>query len=195
MTDEASREDATPQRTALQAWWDDLQTRDRAARARLRGADLDAAMIDAATLRLLSRFGRRSPDDLARVAAVAMVLATVREDNRSASFARQIGFKKFPTNPDSPTDDEKPALSPLRFKSLMAAETDAEIARQFARAVAIVGGAAHVNNLAWTVFKWRDEATRRNFVFDYYAAADAAPPPATASTETAADVREAPASA
>ena len=195
MSDNAKTEDAEPKRSWAQMWWSDLQTRDRAGRARLRRADLDAAMIDEATLRLFNRLGRRSQRDLAAVAVLAIVLAAVREDDGRMRFAQQIGFKAFPKDPRRLAANEKPALSVLRFKALMAAESEADVARQFRRAVDIVGGRANVRDLEYFLLRWRNEDTRRRFVFDYYAAADAAPPTEAPQTpDTVTSVLETPAS-
>lgn len=177
MTDDTKTEDAAPKPSLAQAWWSELQTRDRAGRARLRRADLDAAMIDEATLRLFNRLRYRSERDLGKVAVLAMVLAAVREDDGKARFARQIGFKRFPKDASKPTAEEGPALSVLRFKALMAADGEAELARQFRRAVAIAGGKANVRDLEYVLLYWSSERTRRRFVFDYYDAADSAPEP------------------
>lgn len=173
---------ASPKTTAAQDWWRDLDTRDRAAKARLKRADLDAAMIDEATLRLFRRLGRRTPRDLSRVAALAAVLATVRDDTgRGAPFARQIGFSRLPADPQKPEADNKPALSVLRFKRLMSAGDDADLARQFRRAVDLLGGKANVDDIRRVVLAWHLPETRRGFAFDYFGAGIAAPLRDTAS--------------
>lgn len=178
---------ASPQTTAAQDWWRDLDTRDRAGRARLKRADLDGAMIDEATLRLFHRLGRRTPRDLSRIAALAAVLAAVRNDTgRGTPFARQIGFSKMPADPQKPEADNKPALSVLRFKRLMSAGDDADLARQFRRAVDLLGGKANVEDIKRVVLRWHQPETRRGFAFDYFGAGIAAPLGDTASDADAA---------
>lgn len=173
---------ASPPTTAAQDWWRDLDTRDRAGRARLKRADLDAAMIDEATLRLFRRLGRRMPRDLSRIAALAAVLAAVRDDTgRGTPFARQIGFSKMPADPQKPEADNKPLLSVLRFKRLMSAGDDADLARQFRRAVDLLGGRANVEDIKRVVLGWHRPETRRGFAFDYFGAGIAVPLRDTAS--------------
>lgn len=173
---------ASPQTTAAQDWWRDLDARDRAGRARLKRADLDGAMIDEATLRLFRRLGRRTPRDLSRIAALAAVLAAVRDDTgRGTPFARQIGFSRLPADPQKPEADNKPALSMLRFKRLMSAGDDADLARQFRRAVDLLGGKANVEDIKRVVLGWHRPETRHGFAFDYFNAGDGAPLRDTAS--------------
>ncbi|TAH67227.1 MAG: type I-E CRISPR-associated protein Cse2/CasB [Rhodopseudomonas palustris] len=179
---------AAPQTTAAQDWWRDLDTRDRAGRARLKRADLDAAMIDEATMRLFRRLGRRTPRDLSRIAALATVLAAVRQDTgRAEPFARQIGFSKLPADPQKPDADNKPALSVLRFKRLMSASDDADLARQLRRAVDLLGGKANVEDIKRVVLGWHRPETRRSFAFDYFGAGIAAPSHDTATDADVAD--------
>lgn len=183
MSDQAALDaTASPKTTAAQDWWRDLDSRDRAGRARLKRADFDGAMIDEATLRLFRRLGRRTPRDLSRIAALAAVLAAVREDTgRSTPFARQIGFSKMPADPQKPEADNKPVLSVLRFKRLMSATDDADLARQFRRAVDLLGGKANIEDLERVVLRWHRPETRRGFAFDYFGAGIAAPSRDTAS--------------
>jgi CRISPR system Cascade subunit CasB len=183
MSDQAAP-DATASRktTAAQDWWRDLDNRDRAGRARLKRADLDGAMIDEATLRLFRRLGRRTPRDLSRIAALAAVLAAVREDTgRGTPFARQVGFSKMPADPQKPEVDNKPALSVLRFRRLMSATDDADLARQFRRAVDLLGGKANVEDIERVMLRWHRPEIRRGFAFDYFGAGIAAPLRDTAS--------------
>lgn len=166
----------SPPMTAARDWWRDLDARDRAGKARLRRADLDGAMIDEATLRLFRRLGRRTPRDLSRIAALATVLAAVREDTgRDIPFARQIGFSRMPADPQKPEADNKPALSMLRFKRLMSATDDADLARQFRRAVDLLGGSANIEDVKRVLLGWHRPETRRGFAFDYFGAGIAAP--------------------
>lgn len=175
---------ALPQTTAARDWWRDLDTRDRAAKARLKRADLDGAMIDEATLRLFIRLRRSTSRDLSRVAALATVLAAVRSDDiERGKFARQIGFAKMPADPQKPEADNKPVLSVLRFKRLMSAANDpdptphdlADLARQFRRTVALLDGKANVEDIKRVMLGWHRPETRRAFAFDYFAAGIAAP--------------------
>ncbi|MGJ0620173.1 MAG: type I-E CRISPR-associated protein Cse2/CasB [Methylocystis sp.] len=138
--------------------------KDRAALARLRRASLDAAMCEEATLRLFRKLGYKSPDRLPRVATLATILATIRKDE-SGRFGRRIGREKI-------DDDQTAKLKIGRFKRLLDAQTEEEIATAFRRAIAILGDAANVREVARYVLFFDDERTRRQLVFDYYNAGD-----------------------
>lgn len=189
MSDEAVQEtDASTGPTRVQIWWRDLDSRDRAGRARLRRADLDGAMIDEATLRLFHRLGGRRPRDLSRIAALATVLAVVRDDSgQGMPFARQVGFTRMPADPQKPEADNKPVLSVLRFRRLMSATDDADLARQLRRAVDLLGGSANVENIKRVVLDWDRPETRHRFAFDYFGAGFAAPAPDTAAATLSPD--------
>jgi CRISPR type I-E-associated protein CasB/Cse2 len=108
------------------------------------------------------------------VAALACVLAKVREDTansldpRDSFFGRQIGRRTFEGKESAP-------LKPLRFKALLKAGTDEEIARGFQRAVLILRRRANVADLARTILWWDRDETRARLAFDYYGAGDASP--------------------
>ncbi|RAI42739.1 type I-E CRISPR-associated protein Cse2/CasB [Rhodoplanes roseus] len=185
MSDEAAGDvNASVETTRAQDWWRDLDKRDRAAKARLKRADFDAAVIDEATLRLFRYLGRRRRHDLSRVAALAMVLAAVRQDTgRNKTFARHIGFSRMPADPQRPEADNKPVLSVLRFKRLMSTANSpdptsddlTELARQFRRAVDLLGGSANVEDIKNVLLGWHRQETRRDFAFEYYGAGIASP--------------------
>lgn len=153
-------------------WWRTLAGRhpdrretgkDRAARARLRRASPAEAMCEEATLQLFLALGA-SKARLPRVATLACVLATIRDDDRPR-FGRCIGREKI--------DDEQSAkLSLLRFKRLLEATQEDEIAASFRRAIAIAGFTANVRDIAKLVFFFDDDKTRRDLVFDYYGAGE-----------------------
>jgi CRISPR system Cascade subunit CasB len=142
-------------------------TADRAALARLRRADLKAAMVDPATLALFRALHLRSPDDLPRVAVTAAVLATVREDDPATHPARRLGID--PADPNG-----RPRLSPLRFQRLMLATDDDERLTLFRRAVHLAEGRINVRGLAEALLSWTEDR-RRRWIFHYYAAGAAAP--------------------
>jgi CRISPR system Cascade subunit CasB len=154
-------------------WWHELQPVDaarpgnRAALARLRRCTsaAQAATIDEA-LKLADRLdithGRHGR--LESVLLTAIVLAHVREDSRAASVPRALGG----VGPDS-----RAHMSPLRFARLLNAETTEEKLIAFRRAVALLGGTAHVPNLAAALLDW-SEKTRIAWAFEYHGA----PPPA-----------------
>lgn len=184
----------SPDPAAIAAgWWRALQpyrhdgqrnpTADRAALARLRRADLSAAMLDPATLELFRALGLRSPTDLPRVALTAAVLAAVREDDPTTHPARRLGID--PTDPN-----RRPLLSPLRFQRLMLAADDDERLTLFRRAVHLAEGRINVRLLAEALLDWTEDR-RRRWIFHYYAAGAAAPETAP-QHDTATETEDAP---
>lgn len=167
-------------------WWQDLQpyfqdgrrnpAGDRAALARLRRADLRVAMEDPATLALFRALGRTRPDDLPEVALCAAVLARVRENDRTARAARQLGAP--PGDPDA-----RGAVSPLRFRRLIEAGSPEERLAVLRRAVALADGRINVRDLAAACLDWTEQR-RRTWIFEYYNAGSAAPEPQSRAEDT-----------
>ncbi len=157
------------------SWWRDLQPRpdgsggDRAALARLRrAATVAEAAAEPATLDLCRRLGwdwRK----LATAAVTASVLAHVRKDDPPLPVARQLG-------PASGNGDA--AMSWLRFRRLVQAETDDDRLTAFRRAVALAGGRLNVSDLARSLLDW-NEWQRRRWLFVYHDA----PAPVERSTD------------
>ena len=154
-------------------WWRGLQTTDtqpgnRAALARLRRCSTPAQAATVPEALDLARqlgitFGRHHRFE--GVLLTAMVLAHVREDDRSASLARQLG---------GAGPDQRAAMSPLRFARLLNADSTDEKLIAFRRAVALLRGVAHVPSLAAALLDW-SEQTRIAWAFEYHGA----PPPRT----------------
>lgn len=138
--------------------------KDRAARARLRRASPTDAMCEEATLQLLHAL-KLSSARLPRVATLAAVLATIREDDGKRPFGRQIGREKI-------TDAKSAKLSMIRFRRLLEAETEEEIATALRRAIAIAGFTVNVRDVTRTLLFWEDEKTKPRLVLDYYGAAE-----------------------
>jgi CRISPR system Cascade subunit CasB len=114
-------------------------------------------------------FGRDEVERrLPRVAAAAAVLAYIRSDAEPGSgyrrrFAEMLG------------QGERPPMSPLRFKRLLAANEDQDIMIAFRRAVMLVGARnINVGDVAASILDW-SERRRMRWAFDYYGAGIAAP--------------------
>jgi CRISPR system Cascade subunit CasB len=167
------------------AWWRDLQPADergqakegdRAALARLRRCATPAdAMVEEATLTLFRRLGLKATDHhrLPQVALIAMVLAHVRADAASdadgfrPAAARAIGRASL-------EDEDSAKMSVLRFRRLLSARDEAELAQQMRRLVALADGRVNVGDLAASLLFWGDKV-RQRWTFEYYAAGAAAP--------------------
>lgn len=174
--------DAKERAKLARSWWTSLQPVDtdkvklpgnRAALARLRrcSSPLEAA-AEPETAALFRRLNAH-PNDIGRIAALASVLAHVREEPKSAPrIARAIGA---PPN----GKPEEALIKPVRFKTLMAARTDEELLISFRRVVALLDRKANVTNLAELILGWTDDdhgdRVRTRFAFDYHGAGFAAP--------------------
>jgi CRISPR system Cascade subunit CasB len=178
-----------PQPSVARRWWAALQDkradgtpnriRDRAALARLRRAATPLqAVEEPAVISLYKQLGfseYRLERRLPRVAIVAAVLAHVRSEpegsGRRQSFAEMLGR------------GERPLMSALRFKRLLAATDDQDLLNGFRRAVALAGGRnIDVGDLAGSLLDW-SEKRRMRWAFDYYGAGMAAPKPDTTATD------------
>ena len=180
------------QANAAYGWWKSLgpskdeQGRtlpgNRAALARLRRCSTVLDVIaEPATGKLVRALGINwrsedgPPGELERAAALAGVLAHVRESDRR-KIATAIGAP--------PGGDAKEALlKPTRFRTLMAARTGDELLIGFRRAVAILDRKANIRDLSKVIFGWSDDEAgdrvRTRFAFDFYGASDYAPQTST----------------
>jgi CRISPR type I-E-associated protein CasB/Cse2 len=138
------------------AWWRDLQS-DRGARARLRRADMLAAMGEPATYELFRALGRDDPEELPAVALCAALLATVREDD-----------------PQHPARALEELMGAIRFRRLIEAETLEDRLTMLRRAVQLAGCQMSVRELARACLNWT-ETTRRRWLFEYHNAGATAP--------------------
>lgn len=169
---------------AARRWWSRLQDtredgtpnrgRDRAALARLgRVSTPMQAIEEPAIFDLYGKFGftRQAVDfKLSRVAVVASVLAHVKADAR----ATERGFR--PRVAAVLGQGERPPMSNVRFKRLLAARSDQDLLIQFRRAVALLGARnIDVGDLAASLLTWDDDRRRMRWAFDYYGAGFAAP--------------------
>lgn len=154
---------------------------DRAALARLRRcSSVNQAIAEPPTRKLFKKLDFEIPrgdsdvwrlDNVERVAALAVVLAHVKDNDRRR-IAIAIGAP--------PGGEANEALvKPNRFRTLMAARTGDEIMTSFRRVVAMLDGTASVQDLARLILGWTDDdagdRTRANFAFAYHGAADFAP--------------------
>ena len=109
---------------------------------------------------------------------MAAVLAHIKEDTKPGEggfrrrFAEVLG------------QGERPLMSGLRFKRLLAATEDQDLIIVFRRAVALAGAKnIDVGDVAASLLDW-SERRRMRWAFDYYGAGIAAPKEKeTASTE------------
>ena len=65
-------------------------------------------------------------------------------------------------------------MSALRFRRLMAAESEQELMRQMRNAVMLLNGTANIKDIGEACYFWND-TTRIRWTYDYWGASDAAP--------------------
>jgi CRISPR system Cascade subunit CasB len=171
-------------------WWSSLKDtpedgkpnrgRDRAALARLRRAATPMqALEEPVVFDLYNRLGFGKDDGdvrhwLPRVATVAAVLAHVKEDAKPAESGFRRRFAEMLGKSAKPGDD-RPLMSGLRFKRLLATTEDQDVMIAFRRAVALAGARnIDVGDVAASILDWSDRR-RMRWAFDYYGAGIAAP--------------------
>lgn len=144
---------------ALQQWWEDLQQR-QGDRAELRRAQtLEDVILLPAFQRACQRFRpffRHEEHWESRLASVLGLLAHVRQTS-DRSLAREMA---------SPTSNEPPVVSELRFRRLLQRER-ADLHLAMIRALRMLGHQANLHDLANSVYFWGD-AVKRRWAFDYF---------------------------
>lgn len=164
-------------------WWQQWcgpQANDPAMRARLRRCRSTVEAIrEPAALALSRRIGgmREGATDawLDRTLDLARVLAHVREDDDSRPM-RVVGWKSFPgiKGVTDATAAERPQLSEVRFRRLIETPAGEPLVTAFVRLIRVLGGRINVRQVASDFLYWNDR-TKKQWAFDYYAAAMAAP--------------------
>jgi CRISPR type I-E-associated protein CasB/Cse2 len=160
---------------AARSWWKRLagagadddgrsegKRRDRAAFAELRRSfdPIELIFVPAfSDLRRSLRFGEKR---IRQAAMIAHVLAHVRSDDTRA-VARALGAR---------SDEGSPAMSEQRFRRLLQARDDPDLARHLVRAVRLLKGKANVADIATAIRHWNDR-TRQRWAFAFF---DAEPP-------------------
>ena len=157
-------------------WWTGLRDpsgRHRAALARMRRSHTPVDVIqEPEALRLIARLRPFHLND-DRVAALAGVLALVRE-NEETRVARAVGRRSL-------DDAQSAQLSEGRFRRLMQTEGD-DLMGQMRRLVHMTKGRANVRDLSDAILYWGDHI-RKRWTFEYYAVASPALPPSPDRTE------------
>src|SRR6202048_2746177 len=151
----------------IRGWWKELQS-DPGARAKLRRCLTPIeALARPETIDLMVRLGWEPPEQDhydwfgERIAAAAMVLAHVREDDAQA-VARSLGRQ--------PGRDQ-PVLSSSRWERLCRAEGHENIATEFTRIVQMIGGTADVVDLVSAILSWdhnTNHRTKQQWIYAYH---------------------------
>lgn len=137
------------------SWWGGLEN-DRGGRAELRRAhNLTEVAFVEAYHRLYSQMKLSDREALALVAGVC---AHVKIHN-AGKFAEQMATG------DRPND--KPKVSSLRFRRLLAITDRDELYHAMIRIIRLLGGSVNVCDLAQAVYWW-NERTKKDMAYKYY---------------------------
>ena len=157
-------EPGRPLGDALFRWWKALDD-NRGDRAELRRCQtLLEVMMTSAFHRIrqqLLEMGLKPEDsERDRLAAVIGLAAHV------VSVADPALQKALPRLAEAFSEEDKPAVSPLRFRQLLDARTDDELFTRMRRVLPMVKERVSLFNLANDVFYWGD-GVRKRWVYDY----------------------------
>jgi CRISPR system Cascade subunit CasB len=155
----------------LKDWWQALAS-NKGERAFLKRAETLNEVVFCPAFHWLLRSLRKegysvSEARLQKLAAIAGLAARMKED-MLGSLGSQLGA----VNPI-----DKPSVSELRMRRILACDDLEELYMLLRRALAIVGGNASLSGLAATIWQWEPIAEKRPFdsrkqlAYDYYAAA------------------------
>jgi CRISPR system Cascade subunit CasB len=157
--------------TLLKQWRNDLES-DKGGRAALRRAgSISEIMFAPAYYRLLNllrnkgyKIGHSRQPYLAVIAALT---ARIKED-APGRLGKQLGM---------PRNGERPALSELRMRRILACDDLEELYTFLRRSLAIINDKASISGVAEIVWQWaslnekRPTDSRRQLAYDYYAEA------------------------
>lgn len=161
-------------------WWNGLHPKfdkeseaiihrgDPATLARLRRSTTPlVALQQSEVIRLAIKLGCSENDTemLARVGAIAGVLAHVKTNEKSQSIAKALGPQK---------KDELGAMSVLRFRNLLAASNSESLMREMRHTIKLLKGNVNVYELATAMYYWGDKE-RTKWTYNYWQKGFAAP--------------------
>lgn len=153
---------------AVRAWWGALE-RDRGGRAELRRARNGSEVVFSPTYhQLVRRFaGLDRPYSREKLAAVAVLVARIKIDTgEGASFPAQVAAGR--------PGGGGAVVSGLRFRRLLAAADLDDLVPLLVRSLSLLAGSANLVDLTRSVYWW-NEATKRRWAYEYYAAAPSEP--------------------
>lgn len=160
-----------PSFAILRNWWQELDNK-KGEKAALKRADSLTEVVFCPAyhrlIRTLRNAGYSVPESrYTKLAAIGGLAARIKEDLPGA-FGAQMGALK---------PGDKPILSELRVRRVLACDDLEELYMLLRRALGILGGNASLSGLAATIWQWESLAekrpydSRRQMAYDYYAAA------------------------
>jgi len=157
--------------TILRNWWQELDNKKGEKAALKRAGSLTEVVFCPAYHRLLRTLrGAEYSVQQSRYPKLAAItgLSARIEDDIPGSFGAQMGALQ---------PGDKPILSELRVRRVLASGDLEELYVLLRRALGILGGNASLSGLAFTIWQWESLAekrpydSRRQMAYDYYAAA------------------------
>ena len=134
-------------------WWKSLEN-DRGARAELRRAGSVTEVAFSPAYHNL--YNELPQSDKEGLACLAGLCAHIKEDRKGVSLGQQMA------------EGDKSKVSELRFRRLLAINSQAELYHAMIRIIRLLGGTVNVCDLAKKVYWWNEE-TKKRLAYDYYA--------------------------
>jgi CRISPR system Cascade subunit CasB len=148
-----------PLGAALQDWWEDLQQRPGDRAELCRAQTLTDVLLLPAFQRACLRFRPFFQYEQHWEPRLALVLGLV-------AHVRRTSDQKLAREMASPTSQEPPVLSELRFRRLLQRERP-DLLLAMIRVLRMLGHRANLHDLANSVYFWGD-AVKRRWAFDYF---------------------------
>ena len=169
---------------ALARWFKDLED-DRGGRAHLRRARAPAEVLfEPALYRFVGKLraaGETVRDsDLERLAGIAGLAAHLRENVWQASAGDEAALRRrsFARQLAGDGRSGRAALSPLRFRRLLAIEDRQKLYRHLVRCLRLLDGRGNLLDLAASYYFWGPKV-RQRWAYDYYDNLPSSEPPET----------------
>ena len=155
----------------LRDWWQELEGNKGERAVLKRAGSLTEVVFSPAYHRLLRTLRNEGyfvhESRFSKLAAIAGLASRIKEDIPGA-FGKQLGTLK---------QGDKPTVSELRMRRVLACDDLEELYVLLRRALGILGGNASLSGLAATIWQWESLAekkpydSRKQMAYDYYAAA------------------------
>jgi len=139
-------------------WWKDLEHR-KADRANLRRChNLNEVIFTPSYHYLWHQLKGLGFRNKTAIALLAGILAHVKENNTTSTFAGQMA---------KPKEGSKPTVSELRFRKVLTIDERNDLFIYLVRLIKLMNGSINICNLANSVYWWND-ITKKNWAFEYY---------------------------
>jgi len=149
-----------PASGVLMNWWDELDENrgDRAVLRRCRNTT--EVVFSPAFHRLRLKLSKTGDFNSESLALIAGILSHVKTHDGSANFATQMATPK--------TEGSNARVSGLRFRRLLKIKDIDELFGSIIRIVNLLDGNLNIYSLAYDLYWWNDERTKKRWAYNYY---------------------------